>query len=96
MGVYLETCYPDSKLNHMMETPALVTMLAAIASLIGIVFESFRRSRCVSIKSCCGLFEIERNLDGGEDEGKKEESSEVVKQVPQRPHTRSQDVNHSS
>lgn len=47
----------------MVETPILITMLAAIASLIGVVFESFRRSRCVTIKSCCGLFEIEREVE---------------------------------
>ncbi len=41
----------------------LVTMLAAIASLVGVIFESFRRSRCVTIKSCCGLFEIEREVE---------------------------------
>lgn len=41
----------------------LVTMLAAIGTLIGVIFESFRRSRCVTIKSCCGLFEIERELE---------------------------------
>lgn len=78
----------------MMETPALVTMLAAIASLIGIVFESFRRSRCVTIKSCCGLFEIERDLDEGID--KKGESGDSMEQIPQRPHTRSQDIKHSA
>lgn len=38
-------------------------MLAALGSLITVLFQSFRKSRCVSIKSCCGLFEIERELD---------------------------------
>ncbi|MAW14737.1 MAG: hypothetical protein CML57_11075 [Rhodobacteraceae bacterium] len=41
----------------------MVTMLAALGSLIAVLFESFRKSRCVSIKSCCGLFEIEREID---------------------------------
>lgn len=41
----------------------MVTMLAALGSLIAVLFESFRKSRCVSIKSCCGLFEIERELE---------------------------------
>ena len=45
------------------EAPMMVTMLAALGSLIAVLFESFRKSRCVSIKSCCGLFEIERELD---------------------------------
>ncbi len=40
-----------------------ITMLAALGSLIAVLFESFRKSRCVSIKSCCGLFEIERELE---------------------------------
>mgnify|MGYP004013047629 CR=1 FL=1 len=45
------------------EAPMMVTMLAALGSLIAVLFESFRKSRCVSIKSCCGLFEIEREID---------------------------------
>jgi len=45
------------------EAPMMVTMLAALGSLIAVLFESFRKSRCVSIKSCCGLFEIERELE---------------------------------
>jgi hypothetical protein len=45
------------------EAPMMVTMLAALGSLVAVLFESFRKSRCVSIKSCCGLFEIERELE---------------------------------
>jgi len=45
------------------EAPMMVTMLAALGSLIAVLFESFRKSRCVSIKSCCGLFEIEREIE---------------------------------
>ena len=55
----------------------MVTMLAALGSLIAVVFESFRRSRCVSIKSCCGLFEIERELE--DDEGDDDEGNETTR-----------------
>ncbi len=58
----------------MVEPTIMVTMLAALGSLIAVVFESFRRSRCVSIKSCCGLFEIERELED-EDEGDENETT---------------------
>ena len=60
----------------MVEPTIMVTMLAALGSLIAVVFESFRRSRCVSIKSCCGLFEIERELEDQEgDEGNENETT---------------------
>ncbi|HAW76872.1 MAG TPA: hypothetical protein DCW74_14205 [Alteromonas australica] len=49
----------------------LITMLAALGSLVTVLFQSFRKSRCVTIKSCCGLFEIERELD--DDEARKQE-----------------------
>lgn len=52
----------------------MVTMLAALGSLIAVVFESFRRSRCVSIRSCCGLFEIERELEDQEGDGEGDEN----------------------
>jgi hypothetical protein len=59
---------------NMVEPTIMVTMLAALGSLIAVVFESFRRSRCVSIRSCCGLFEIERELEDPEDEGDEHEN----------------------
>ena len=61
---------------NMVEAAIMVTMLAALGSLITVMFESFRRSRCVTIKSCCGLFEIERELEDEDDnEGNENETT---------------------
>ncbi len=44
-----------------MEIAMLITMLASIGSLIALILDKLRKSRCVRIKSCC--CEIERELD---------------------------------
>jgi len=67
----------------------MVTMLAALGSLIAVVFESFRRSRCVSIKSCCGLFEIERELEDQEGDEHENETRPRRNSRPSRRVTRS-------
>lgn len=72
---------------NMVEATIMVTMLAALGSLIAVVFESFRRSRCVSIKSCCGLFEIERELED-EDEGDERENETTRPRRNSRPSRR--------
>lgn len=51
--------YPFKILN--MELAMLITMLASIGSLIALILDKLRKSRCVKIKSCC--CEIERELD---------------------------------
>ncbi len=63
----------------------MVTMLAALGSLIAVLFESFRKSRCVSIKSCCGLFEIEREIE------EEPESSNDVGETRSRRNSRNSD-----
>ena len=73
---------------NMVEATMMVTMLAALGSLIAVVFESFRRSRCVMIKSCCGLFEIERELED-EDEGDGNENETTRPRRNSRPSRRS-------
>ena len=77
---------------NMVEPTIMVTMLAALGSLIAVVFESFRRSRCVSIRSCCGLFEIERELEDPEDDGEGDENENE----PTRPRRNSRPSRRSS
>lgn len=55
-----------------MEVAALITMIAALTTLIALIMDKMRKSRCTKIESCCGFFRIERDIDSSENVEKSE------------------------
>ncbi len=51
-----------------MDPAILITMIAAVGSLVALILDKIRKSRCTKIESCFGCFKIERDLDDIQDE----------------------------